>query len=148
MGINADIIKEEEIEVSRIQYINSIGAIIGNHLLLYSPSRLLIDIESIRKAEIHKTRNFFYNIFFIACAIPLFYILANRKFTMLETILISIIATVLSVFAFVIRNSKYKMLIKKLDADFIEIEIERQAKDDAKGIIRLVNKKIRQRRKP
>lgn len=147
MEINASLIRDQKVDVSKIQYINSIGAIIGDNLLLYSPSRLLIDLDSIRKAEIHKTRNFFYNLFFIVCSTPLFYLLATRQVTRLETILICVLAGVLLVPAFTIKNTKYKMLINRQNAQFIEIDINRQAKEDAKGIVRLVNKRIRQRRK-
>ncbi|UPT71088.1 MAG: hypothetical protein M0D53_01330 [Flavobacterium sp. JAD_PAG50586_2] len=43
-------------DASKIQMINSIGAIIDNSLLLHSPNRLLIEIESIQRAEVHKKR--------------------------------------------------------------------------------------------
>lgn len=147
MEVNANLTKDHKVDISRIQYINSIGAIIGDNLLLYSPSRLLLDIDSIRKAQIYKKRNFFYNVFLFVCSTPLFYILATHRVTRLEAILICVLAGVLLVPAFTIKNTKYKMLINRQNAQFIEIDIDRQSKEDAKGIVRLVNRRIRQQKK-
>jgi hypothetical protein len=73
--------------------------------------------------------------------------LVTHPVTRLEAILIYVLAGVLLVPAFTIKNTKYKILINRQNANFIEIDIDRQAKEDAKGIVRLVNKRIRQQRK-
>lgn len=134
-------------EASKIQIINSIGAIIDNSLLLHSPNRLLIEIESIQKAVVYKKRNFLFNLFFIGCTVPLFYALYKNSFTRLEVLLMSIIIVILLGFGFFIKSSRYTLFIKKFDLDFIELEISLYCKEDAKKIASMVNRKIRHMKK-
>jgi hypothetical protein len=134
-------------EASKIQIINSIGAIIDNCLLLHSPNRLLIEIESIQKAEVHKKRNFLFNLFFIGCTVPLFYALYKNSFTRLEVLLMSVLIVILLGCGFFVKNSRYTLLIRKFDLDIIELEISLYCKEDAKKIASLINRKIRHMRK-
>lgn len=132
---------------TNIQYINSIGALIDNRLLIHTPDRLLIEIESIRRAEIHKSRSFIYNFFFLLCAMPLIYFLFTYGFTKLEQILVSAFTLLLLTVAFKIKTAKYILCIRKLDMDYVEMEIPRFSKEDAKSMVKIVNRRIRQLKK-
>jgi len=134
-------------EASKIHIINSIGAIIDNCLLLHSPNRLLIEIESIQKAEVHKRRNLTFNLFFIGCTLPLFYALYVSHFTKLEVLLLSLLIAILLGTGLFVRRSRYTLFIKKFDMDFIEFEINLYCKEDAKKIASMVNRKIRHMRR-
>lgn len=140
-------IEEISSNYTNIQYINSIGALIDNRLLIHSPDRIVIELDRIKKAEIHKTRNFIYNAFFLICALSLVYFLLTCNFTDLEQILISAITVLLLAVAFKIKNAKYILCIKKSDMDFIRLEINHYSKEDAKNIAKIVNKRVRQLRK-
>ena len=136
---------ELDVVMSKIYHINSIGAIIDNCLLLYSYSKFPIEIETIRRAEILKTKiNSIYKLLFIVCAIPLIWTLFIYHFTQLERFFIYASIAFLFGCAYFIKNSKYILFIRKMNVDCIEFEVNKHSKDDAKKIVNIVNKKIRQ----
>lgn len=130
-------------DIIRIHYINSIGAIIDNSLMLHTHSKSLIEIDEIRRIEIYKTRSLVYNALFVLCSIPLFYSFLLHEFTIFEKLLNCVLISVLLGMAIIVDNSNYVILIRKFDLNFIEIKVNKNSKEDAKKIAKIINAKIK-----
>lgn len=132
--------------IINIHHINSVGAVMDNYVLFHSPQRFSIELDSIRKAGIVRTRNIFYNLAFIFSALPLVVIAFAFEFTLLEKIFVGMLITAFLVLGFSFKKLRYVLFISKVDRDHIEFEVNKTCKEDAKKIVRIINKKIRNNR--
>lgn len=139
-------IQDTNEDIINIHHINSVGAVMDNYVLFHSPERFSIEIDCIRKAGIVRTRNFFYNLAFIFSALPLIYILFAFDFTLLEKTFTGILISFFLVLGFSIKKLRYVLFISKSDRDLIEFEVNKFSKEDAKKIVRIINKKINKNR--
>ena len=135
-------IQDSNDHVINITHINSIAAITDHYVLFHSPDRLRIEIESIKKTEIIKSRSFIYNLLVALCALPLIYILVRFHFTLLEKILIGSFIIALLGIAIKMKSSRYTLFISKFDMN-IEFDIHENHKEDAKKIVKIINKKVK-----
>lgn len=132
---------------SKIQHINSIGAVIDDCLLLHAYSKPPIDIHTIRKAEIFKTISVVYNLLFAIGAFGLGMALFLYHFTLLEILFVSVLMAFLLGCAYFFKNSRYTLFIRTTNLDYMEFEVNTRNKEDAKKIVKIVNQKIRQIRR-
>lgn len=141
------VVKDQDavgIVAKSIDYINSVGAIIDNYVLIHNYGESLISIAAIRKLEIHKTTGRQYNLVSFLSAMPLVYMLCIMDFTLLEKLFVGVFTALLLGLAIFFRKSKYTLFIKKVDTECIALPVNKYQKDAAKRMVRLVNKKIKQ----
>lgn len=130
-------------EAQSIQYLNSIGAIVDNCLLLYKHDYPMITIDSIKKVEIHKSTGFFYRLILVLSTIPLFYTLFALNLTYFEKLLTCIYIALLLGLSYFIIKQKYTVVIRKTDTVDIEFEVDPYGKEDAKRFMRQINRTIK-----
>lgn len=137
---------QDEKNVNSLEYINSFGAVMSNEVLLhkYNETRP-IDIDYIKKCSLHKVRKLHYNILVLISSVVLFFLGFNDVFFDIRIILF-VISSLMFVAIPFIKIYKYHFIILK-QGDFFKIEIENYLKDDAKKLVSVINKKIKENRK-
>jgi len=138
--------KIEEVYVvsKNIEYVNSVGVIIDNCLLMHSFGEAFIPIGSIRKLEFHKTRNLRYNVLFFVSALPLVYLLFRFRLDFVQEVVAGAYILASLCLALLIRKREYRLLIMKKDQEVSEYRIDKYKKGDARYMVRVVNGMIAQ----
>lgn len=136
-------IQKYPIEAQSIHYINSIGAIYDNNILLFNYNHAVIELESVRKVEINKSVSLIHSLFLIPIMLSFSYTLFAFNLTYFEKLLIYLYIFLLIIALFFIKKRKYKMYIRKSDASDIELNINQYDKEDAKRIAKQINGRIK-----
>jgi cell division protein FtsL len=72
------------------------------------------------------------------------YFLLINELNALEKMLITVLIALLLSLAFFIKNSKYTLLIRTFDLNFIEVKVHKRYREDIKKITKMVNTRIKQ----
>lgn len=142
VSLNNNKINSDRENNQHIVFSNSVGVLFLENLLLpkYN-SRIPIDLVSIKKIKLIKKDNLVFNIFCLVTGIVSFLILFIYSTTYLETALLATIGLGFLLGAFKMNKSKYVLVITKSNLDFIELNIDRKHKDEAKKLVREIEKK-------
>lgn len=126
----------------QIEFSNSIGVVFFEHILLPKYNdRVPIYLKSIERIKLVKKKNFILNVFCFINAAIFFTILSFYAKSNLEISLLFALGSAFLFASFRVNKSNYTLVITKSNLDFIELKLDKKYKDEAKKIIRMVEKK-------
>lgn len=128
----------------KIDFSNAVGVLYDDNLLLPTyHSTMPIPLAMVKNIRLIKKTNYLLNILcIILCVICVVSVFFYAE-TILETILLSFTALLYFIISFRYRNAFYILLISKTNLEYVELIIDKALKEDAKKIMKLVQKKIR-----
>lgn len=125
------------------EYMNPLGIVFHNYIILVDGTIKKIWVDELRKVSFVKDRLYYVNVISLICALICFYNVYSMKRINFEGYVVLIIGICLFLFSIVFYHFNYKLLIffKK---DYKLIKIDRIYKNEAKILMNIVNKKIKQ----
>lgn len=127
----------------QIEFSNSIGVIFFEYILLSNyKCRVPIYFGSIEKIKLIKKSSHSLNSLCLL-SILLFMVLYFYSKTYLEIGLLLTLCLIFMYASYIVNKSKYRLVIVQSNLNFIELSIDKDNKADAKKIVRLVERKLK-----
>jgi len=127
---------------SLIEIVNPVGIVFTDELLIHQYSGIPIALEDVRGASLKKQRvyrkNLIVLLFAVLFAVASVFVVTDDY----GRIILGFAAAASAYLGLRIMHYKYDMLIEKKN-DRVELKIDAKLKDDAKQIIRHINKKLK-----
>ena len=136
-----DKVNVEEYNNITIEFANSLGVLYSNYLLIpQHNSRIPIELDSIKSIKLIKKDFVFVNFLSFLTGVVCISLIFLFSTTYLEVVLLSIVSLFFFIASFKLSLAKYLFIIAKQNLDFIELKIDKKDKEDAKKLIRTVEK--------
>lgn len=125
-----------------LEFSNEIGVVFNDCVLIFShSSKKPIDLDYIKRIELKKQENFFWNYFFFAFGLGVLVSFYYCTLSVLEYSLLSVFAILFFLLSFKLNNSFYYLYIKRPSLSYLEIKIRRHQKNDAIEFVAFINEK-------
>jgi hypothetical protein len=137
-------IEEFEIPKVKIDFANSVGVIYNNYLVLHKHNvNKSIGIDSIKHIRLRKKKKVLLNLFCFFVGLSLLTVFAFKTVTYLEGFLLGVLSLFLFLASYGINNTSYFLILTERNLNFIELQIDKACKTDAKKLIFKIEKEIK-----
>ncbi len=137
-------IEEFEIPKVKIDFANSVGVIYNNYLVLHKYNvNKSIGIDSIKYIRLRKKKKVLLNLLCFFIGLSLLTVFAFKTVTYLEGLLLGVLSLFLFLASYSINNTSYFLILTERNLNFIELQIDKAYKADAKKLIFKIEKEIK-----
>lgn len=144
ISITRNIELENQTQKGSFEFINSFGCVFKDGFVIhqYNPS-VPIQYDSVRKIFVKKRKIIFWNLLFVLAGVLLCCLFFTLDFNLIQMISLSVISAFFLISAFVFSINQYKLIIVNKSLGFSEIIVKNHLKNDAKVLVKKINKKIK-----